>query len=375
MASFTSIEGFCGAGGMALGFKNAGFRNLLAFDKDSAAIESYQTNIGQEGAVLDARKLKGFSLLKKLGLKKGELDLFAGGPPCQGFSLQRRRGYESDERNDLVWDFFRLIEELQPKVFLLENVVMLGAVRGQKYTSEGFSRLKRKGYEVTFGVINCADYGMAQTRRRFIAVGSRINGPFSFPWRTHVPSKYKTVGEVLKGLPDCPEDFTEHPFFPNHIRCRITQKNIEMISHVPPGGGWKDIPKHLWLDCMHRWKGESGGWPDVYGRLRLDGQCPTITAGFDSFSRGRYGHPLYNRAITAREASRLQTFPDSFRFFGTRHDVRLQIGNAVPPLIAKIFGEEVIKHLRGALKTKSNPTLAPVYECFNYKPVQKEFWS
>jgi len=375
MAFLTSIEGFCGAGGMALGLKQAGFKSLLAFDKDPAAIESYNKNIGPEGTLLDARTLKGPLLLKKLGLKKGDLSLFAGGPPCQGFSLQRRRGYESDERNDLVWDFFRLVEELYPKFFLLENVVMLGAIRGQKYTSEGFSSMKRIGYEVTYGVINCADYGMAQTRKRFIAVGSRVNGPFAFPWRFRSPGNYRTVGEVLKGLPDCPEDFKEHPDFPNHIRCRITQKNIEMISHVPPGGGWKDIPKRLWLDCMHRWKGESGGWPDVYGRLKLDGQCPTITAGFDSFSRGRYAHPTYNRAITAREAARLQTFPDTFRFFGTRHDVRLQIGNAVPPLIGKVFGDEFSKHLKGTARTKMDPKLAPVFEYFNSRPIQKEFWS
>lgn len=375
MGCLTSIEGFCGAGGMALGLRQAGFKNLLAFDNDSAAIESYQRNIGSEGSVLDARKLKGSSLLKLLGLCKGELDLFAGGPPCQGFSLQRRRGYESDERNDLVWDFFRLVEEMHPKVFLLENVVMLGAVRGQKYTSEGFSRMQKIGYRVSYGIINCADYGMAQTRRRFIAVGVRVNGQFFFPWRTNLPSNYNTVGSVLKGLPDCPEDFTEHPDFPNHIRCRITQKNIEMISHVPPGGGWKDIPKRLWLDCMHRWKGESGGWPDVYGRLKTDGQCPTITAGFDSFSRGRYAHPVFNRAITAREASRLQTFPDSFRFFGTRHDVRLQIGNAVPPLIAKIFGKEIIRHLKGTPRASGDSRLAPALEVFSPKPMQKEFWS
>jgi DNA (cytosine-5)-methyltransferase 1 len=375
MATFTSIEGFCGAGGMALGLQQAGFKNLLAFDKDSAAIESYQKNIGSEGAVLDARKIKGSALLRDLGLKKGELDLFAGGPPCQGFSLQRRRGYESDERNDLVWDFFRLVEELKPKMFLLENVVMLGAIRGQKYTSEGFSRMMRLGYAITFGIINCADYGMAQTRRRFIAIGSRVNGPFTFPWRTHLANNYKTVGEVLSGLPDCPVDFKEHSDFPNHIRCRITQKNIEMISHVPPGGGWKDIPKRLWLDCMHRWKGDSGGWPDVYGRLKLDGQCPTITAGFDSFSRGRYAHPVYNRAITAREASRLQTFPDTFRFFGTRHDVRLQIGNAVPPLIANIFGLGIIRHLKGSKVLKGPPALTPCAEFYKPRPMQKEFWS
>jgi DNA (cytosine-5)-methyltransferase 1 len=375
MRTFTSIEGFCGAGGMALGLKKAGFNSLLAFDKDAAAIESYKKGVGDEGDVIDARKLSGVETLGKIGMTEGDLDLFAGGPPCQGFSLQRRRGYESDERNDLVWDFFRIVSEIKPKAFMLENVVMLGAIRGQKYTSEGFSKLSRLGYKITFGIVNCADYGLAQTRRRFIAVGILGNDYFDFPWRTHNESNYITVGEVLKGLPDCPEDFTEHPSIYNHIRCRITQKNLAMISHVPQGGGWKDIPKNLWLDCMHRWKGASGGWPDVYGRLRSDGQCPTITAGFDSFSRGRYAHPIYNRAITPREAARLQSFPDDFKFYGTRHDVRLQIGNAVPPKIAEVFGAAIKNHLLGEASKRGSFDLAPEFKRFSPKATQEDFWA
>lgn len=367
----TAIESFCGAGGMAIGLKKAGFTSLLAFDLNQAAIRTYRRCVGHEGEVMDARETSGSGVLSRLGMSRGDLDLFAGGPPCQGFSLQRRRGYDSDDRNDLVGDFFRLVEEMQPRAFLLENVVMLGKIRGRKYTREGFSRLYGLGYEITHGEVNCAYYGVPQTRRRFIAVGVRGERPFRFPPHSHERPGWITVRDAIGDLPDCPEDFTEHPDFANHIRCRITARNLEMLSHVPPGGGWRDIPPRLWLDCMKRWDGKmSGGWPDVYGRLEWSGLCPTITAGFDSFSRGRYTHPEWNRAITPREAARLQTFPDTVRFMGTRHDVRLQIGNAVPPRLAEVFGDAIRRFLNG--EAEDAPVLTSAPRAIRYMPAEEQ---
>jgi DNA (cytosine-5)-methyltransferase 1 len=370
-SQLTAVESFCGAGGMAIGLKETGFASLLAFDLNKEAVRTYRAGVGPECRAMDARDVTGNGILHEVGLGKGELDLFAGGPPCQGFSLQRRRGYESDERNDLVSEYFRLVEELLPRAFLLENVVMLGKVRGRKYTKEGFSKLHSLGYQITAGEVNCADYGLAQTRRRFIAVGVRGKKPFEFPAHTRKPDDWATVRDAIGDLPDCPEDFTEHANISNHIRCRVTKRNLEMLSHVPPGGGWRDIPKRLWLDCMKRWDGKtSGGWPDVYGRLEWTGQCPTITAGFDSFSRGRYTHPVWNRAITPREAARLQTFPDSVRFLGTRHDVRLQIGNAVPPRLAEVFGTAIRRHLEGL--PVNGVTSMSVPKSARYRPLEEQ---
>ena len=369
--NFTSIEGFCGAGGMALGLKNAGFKSLLAFDNNKAAINTYINCCGPEGKVIDASKITGNDILDMCKIKKGDLGLFAGGPPCQGFSLQRRNGYQADKRNDLVYDFFRLVEEILPQSFLLENVVMLGKKRGIKYINDGFERLSKLGYKITYGFINTAYYGLAQTRKRFIAVGVLHTNFFKFPYHTHEHDEWLTVRDSISDLPDCPEDFTEHPIFANHIRCKISDRNLEMISHVPPGGGWRDIPPDLWLDCMKRWDGTSGGWPDVYGRLDWNSQCPTITAGFDSFSRGRYAHPEYNRAITPREAARLQSFPDKIHFFGNRHDVRLQIGNAVPPRVAEIYGIAIKNHFLKRNTVTRKKCTSPEY--FHFHLPEKQF--
>ena len=139
----------------------------------------------------------------------------------------------------------------------------------------------------------------------------------------------------MRGLPEPPEDY----------RAKVTPINIERFSHVPQGGGWWDIPEKLRLRCHRDVDRRSGGWPDVYGRLKIDGQAPTITGGFDSFTRGRYGHPLQNRPLTPREAARLQGFPDDFRFSGTRWDVRSQIGNAVPPPLAAAIGGSILRTL------------------------------
>src|SRR3569623_1721374 len=157
-----------------------------------------------------------------------------------------------------------------------------------------------------------------------------------------------TVGDVLRGLPEPPMDYSNHPKYPNHQRARVTLANIERFSFVPQGGGWQDIPFEHRLPCHQRVDTSSGGWPDVYGRLEWNGQCPTITGGFDSFTRGRYGHPLQDRPLTPREAARLLGFPDHFVFWGTRADLRSQIGNAVPPPLAQQVGTQILEALRTA---------------------------
>ena len=221
---------------------------------------------------------------------------------------------------------------------MLENVKIFGQKRGRQYLRMMFSRLE--DYSIHAEFYNSADYGLAQTRERFIAIGRRRDQAVVFRKPQPSVAKWLCIGEVLDGLPEPPEDYTCHPQYPNHQRARVTEMNIRRFSYVPQGGGWQDIPAKLRLDCHKNVDITSGGWPDVYGRLSWDGQCPTITGGFDSFSRGRYGHPLHDRPLTPREAARIQGFPDDFVFLGTRADIRSQIGNAVPPPLAKAVGQK-----------------------------------
>ncbi|HBS7317681.1 DNA cytosine methyltransferase [Klebsiella pneumoniae] len=338
----TCIEGFCGAGGMSLGLKQAGFDVRLAFDINENAVETYNKNIGNHCEKLDASIVSGKFLLEKAGIKT-RLDLFSGGPPCQGFSKQRRGAHLlDDDRNKLVLEYSRLVNELKPRAFLFENVEIFGQKRGKDLIDE--IKIKLFDYNIYTYFICSSDFGVAQKRGRFLMIGIDKSEGKIVP-KLLKSDKTLTIRDVIGQLPPPPEDYKEHPDIPNHIKCKITKINEERFSHVPPGGGWKDIPYDLRLKCHQKVDTASGGWPDVYGRLEWDKQCPTITAGFDSFTRGRYGHPSQNRAITLREGAMLQGFPVNYRFYGNRDAIRLQIGNAVPPPVSYAAGTAIINCL------------------------------
>ncbi|HCF2525387.1 DNA cytosine methyltransferase [Pseudomonas aeruginosa] len=339
----TAIESFCGAGGMALGLSRAGFDVRLAFDVVEAHVKTHNHNLGGHAKVLDASKVTGAELLRAANLQPGELDLFSGGPPCQGFSKQRRGASVFDDpRNRLVVHFARLTNEMRPKAFLFENVAIFGQKRGAKHIEEMEEMLS--DYHVHCFQVCAADFGLPQTRERFMMIGLRRDVTNAAPVLEHASTQY-SIKDIISDLPPPPDDYSEHPTYPNHQKCKITKLNEERFSHVPQGGGWQDIPWDLRLPCHRVTDVKKGGWPDVYGRLRWDGQSPTITVGFDSFTRGRFGHPEQHRAITPREAARIQGFPDSFRFLGTRMDVRTQIGNAVPPPLAEAAGRAIMRAL------------------------------
>lgn len=346
----TVIDAFCGAGGLSLGLSNAGFTISAAFDSDKQSIETYQRNLGSHGFLADIQEVSGQDLLDKAQIN--DLDLLTGGPPCQGFSKQNRGAHSGDTRNMLVLEFLRLIEEIRPQAFLMENVPLFAQKRGVHLAEQFFSLNE---YDLTGHMYLAADYGVAQTRQRFVLVGIRkeLSIKFIVPEPTTPKPGWLTVDEALRGLPVPPKDCSEHPDWPNHQSSRITPLNIERFSHVPQGGGWKDIPFQLRLSCHKALGDKQGSWSDVYGRLRGDGQSPTITSGFDSFTRGRYGHPYQNRPLTPREAARLQGFPDTHVFIGTRKSVCHQIGNAVPVPLAEVIGASILDVLRGQESRKT----------------------
>lgn len=336
------IDAFCGAGGLSLGLTRAGFDVALGFDNDSKAIETHDANLPGRATTLDASTVTGSEVLELAGIE-GELDLWAGGPPCQGFSKQKRGAHLGDPRNRLVLEYLRLVAEIQPRAFLLENVPMMAQTRGRHMLDE-FAQLDN--YTMNGSYYVAANYGVAQTRERFMLVGIRDDVPATFTPPVPATPTWPTIRDAIGDLPEPPADYSEE--IPNHQRARVTARNIFRFSFVPEGGGWIDIPFEHRLACHQKADTTRGGWPDVYGRLSWNGQCPTITGGFDSFTRGRYGHPGSDRPLTPREAARLQGFPDEFVFLGTRHQVRHQIGNAVPVSLATAVGRSILDALEAA---------------------------
>lgn len=349
---YTCVDGFSGAGGLSLGLSKAGFDVIFGFDNDPFSIETQATNrryIDHPVVVTDIKEFsKPGSFLKKLGLKKGELFLLAGGPPCQGFSVQRI-GVDTDKRNDLVLAYARLIDDAQPHFFLLENVPGLLGVRGKLILDAFLSKIKKAGYHPYIKILNAEDYGVPQRRKRVFIVGVRDDihkNEFVFPAPITPHESRMTVADVIADLPEPPIDGGDHPHIVHHRRDILSSINLERIRALKPGQGMEHLPKRLLADC-HKRGADKIGHRNVYGRMAWDDVAPTITARFDSFTRGKFGHPEQDRSITLREGALLQTFPKDFKFTGTKVDIARQIGNAVPPKLAEIVGKQILKYYRG----------------------------
>lgn len=322
-----AIDAFAGAGGLSLGLERAGFVVSLAFDSDQVAVDTHRKNLGGTAEVLDASVVGFEEILALSGLERGELQLLAGGPPCQGFSLQRR-GAREDSRNLLVLKYLDWLAELQPRAFLVENVQAIRSVRGNHLFEAVEAHAVALGYKTYARTLNAEMYGLAQVRKRAFLVGIRDGRDFAWP---EPLTQRLTVRDVIGDLASPPNDGSPHPSIPNHYReANLSELNRERIRAVPQGGGRLDLPLHLQLAChqgTHRHL-------DTYGRLAWNRPSGTITARFDSFTRGRFGHPVEDRSITLREGARLQGFPDDFVFLGNREQGARMIGNAVPPPLA-----------------------------------------
>jgi DNA (cytosine-5)-methyltransferase 1 len=327
------IDCFCGAGGMSLGFKQAGFESVYAFDSDPIAIETYKTNLQKNAFVEDIKRLSKSTIYRRVG--SFYPDVIIGGPPCQGFSVQRR-GVDKDARNNLVLEFLRLVKEFEPKFFVMENVGGLLAPRGRKIM-EHFRKGCEGQYFFHLQKLCALDFGVAQDRRRVFIIGEHLNGKssprFSFPQKAQ-PSNQTTVRMAIHDLM-----LKTEQDIPNHRADKLSPINLKRIISLSEGQGRDSLPVDLQLKCHSSNKNHRH--LDVYGRMWWDRPAPTITARFDSFSRGRFGHPVLNRTITLREGARLQTFPDNFVFCGSKVQVARQIGNAVPPKMARTLAEKI----------------------------------
>lgn len=318
-----AIDLFSGCGGLTLGLKNAGFDVVAAVEIDIKARTTYTLNhpdVWLAGA--DIRKTSADDLMNILQLKPGELDMLAGCPPCQGFSRMRKRNKGNsarDERNSLIDDFGRLVLGLRPKLVMMENVPGLS----EYFRFGKFKRsLENAGYLVRVEVLDVADYGVPQRRKRLIVSASLLG----YPQLAEASPRRATVRDAIGEMPpvggsgDALHDIGE----------RRSEHVKKLISLIPlDGGSRSQLPQHMQLECHKTFD----GFNDVYGRMAWDSVAPTITGGCYSPSKGRFLHPRQNRTISLREAAMLQGFPRDY-FFDISHGkeaIALMIGNALPP--------------------------------------------
>lgn len=348
------IDLFCGCGGFSKGFEQAGFNIRLGVDVWEDAVKTYQFNFPNAMTVNeDISNLEGEDLLRIANISANEVDVIIGGPPCQGFSVSGKRLLD-DPRNILYKSFVRMVETIQPKVFVMENVpgivrLFKGQVKDQ--VIEDFTSI---GYNVAMKQLTASDYGVPQARKRvfFVGINKKKLGDFEFefPICTHGEGKkpYVTTKEALSDL-DFIGDLTllkNHDLYEkeaeseyqrlmrkdasellNHVTTIHTEKTRSIIAMVPDGGNYKDLPQELWTT-----RKVNIAWT----RMNSSKPCFTIDTGHN-----HHFHYRANRVPTVRESARIQSFPDKFEFLGIKTSQLKQVGNAVPPLLAEALAKQI----------------------------------
>jgi len=339
------IDLFCGAGGSALGFKKAGFSISLGVDNDESSLRNFAGNLHTRTLKADLFETNGEEILNNAGMDKGDVFTLLGCSPCQGFTrLNRKPG--PDERNKLVYRFVSLVEEISPRVFAFENVPEL--TERHRYFGKMLTGLGTRGYAMKSQIVDMRDHGVPQRRRRLVIVGSRdpnVMASFSFPSPSHTRTgdarleRWQTVRDAISDLPPLATGWKSKSI-PNHEAGTHSDRIMRRIRAVPKNGGSRrQMPHRLWYKCHIGIQ----GFNDVMGRMAWDEPSPTMTSGCCNPTKGRFLHPTANRAITPREAARLQTFPDDFVFSGFKKHICSQIGNAFPPLYAEKLGRNILK--------------------------------
>lgn len=353
--SFRLIDLFCGAGGMTLGFTEAfghNFEPVWANDFNKYCVETYKENFGNhcfDGDIVE--------LLKNPGVEIPPADVVIGGPPCQGFSLLNKNR-NGDPRRELWRPFLEVVEKSEAKIFVIENVPQL---LGTLEHGEIIGMAEKMGFTVVSEKLSAADYGIPQRRTRAFIIGSKIGDPGSLfpPRKTHYnpangalqskmdfnnqftyllkPNKWTTVRDAIADLPEPSGTELNNAESPLdlHFGRNPTEKSIKRYKSIPEEGMNRfDLQKNAPELTPQCWINKTSGGTDLFGRLWWDKPAFTIRTEFFKPEKGRYLHPVRHRPITHREAARLQSFPDSFIFKGTKTEIAKQIGNAVPPLLA-----------------------------------------
>lgn len=360
--SFTAIDLFCGAGGLSAGFRQAGFRVLAGQDYDDKAGATFAATHPEAkfigGPIQDVSPQ---DLLDAADVKRGEIDVIVGGPPCQGYSVYNHQRGENDPRAGLFREYLRIVEGIHPRWLVMENVTGIMSIGGGKIVDEIVKGMNSLGYRVDMKVLKAEEYGVPQERRRVFFIATRTDAPILFPEPTHGSGlkPFVTVWDAISDLPVLEngdaapaQPYATAPQNPyqsllrgnrklaeNHSAPRLARINEERMRHIPPGGSWRDIPHELLPSGMR--KAKRSDHTKRYGRPRKTDLACTILTKCD-VHWGAYIHPVQNRSFTVREAARLQSFPDFFVFQGNRTEQYVQVGNAVPPLLGKKVAESLI---------------------------------
>ncbi|MCK9480150.1 MAG: DNA cytosine methyltransferase [Bacteroidia bacterium] len=340
----TVIDLFCGCGGLSYGFIEAGYNVLLGIDHWKDAITTFEnTHKNAKGIVADLFTETPIEISKKTEIKN--IDVIIGGPPCQGFSIAGKRIVD-DERNQLYKSFVSFVKFYQPKVFLMENVPNIVSMGKGVVKDSIIKDFEKLGYTVVYKVLLASDFGVPQNRRRAFFVGTKNKTEFVFP----EPTTEKPIN-AKEAISDLPEksltDGTKYKLEPksdyqklireksvgvyNHEITNHSEQTKSIISLVPDGGNYKDLPEEL-----RKTRNVNIAW------TRLNSKKPSFT--IDTGHRHHF-HYKYNRVPTVRESARIQSFPDTFIFLGSKTSQYKQVGNAVPPILAKVLATEIKKYL------------------------------
>lgn len=347
MNNYNVIDLFCGAGGLSCGFERAGFNIILGIDNDKKALETFEANHnGSKTICCDITNIGYTDILNVIGNKN--IDVIIGGPPCQGFSLSGPRNFD-DPRNKLYLSYIRLVEEIKPRAFIIENVPGLVGLFNGEVKDNIIKRFTELGYTVKYQILCASDYGVPQNRRRVVFVGMKKGEKeFFYP---EMKSKVVTCEMALSDLPPLVEELGEEEqeyfFAPqnqyqkimrknsskvyNHIAATHSDKVKHIISLVPDGGNYKDLPEEY---------RNSRNFHVAWTRFASSKPAPTIDTG-----HRHHFHYKYNRVPTVRECARIQSFPDDFVFIGNKTQQFRQVGNAVPPLMAECIAKQLEKAL------------------------------
>jgi DNA (cytosine-5)-methyltransferase 1 len=327
---------------------------VAGIDMDPDAAATFEANFPEaEFICRDVRAILTWELRKHIASERVKPLLFSACAPCQPFSKQNRDKMASDQRSTLLDELHRFVRCYRPEYIFIENVPGAQRLNPKGGPIGRFLELLRElEYEVAYDVVDFLDYGVPQTRRRLVMTASLL-GRFKLPPPTHGERHGKlphsTIWEWIGDLPPL-EAGASCGTVPNHQAAGLSAKNLLRIANTPEGGDRRDWPEHLILPCH---KGHDGH-TDVYGRLRRDRPASTLTTRCVSLSNGRFGHPLQDRALSLREAACLQTFPREFVFKGAFASMAMQIGNAVPVLLARRFGETIRSHFHSFMAEASN---------------------